>query len=268
MKPSDDSTKEEETPGDSSEEANERVTKTSSSDMKDAVTNGHAINKPETDEVPPPPPSASPAVVRKSPNTRLAANYVGANSPKSPMIKRAVSNEFRVARTISTELVDKANALVEDQKRVASFIEQLKDGDIRTRRASGFRIRRLTYAQKTDEEPEEIPAITVPRTTIYASTEIGVRQEKTPPFPPMILGTFSCHGIEPAPDNFDEDIDEQVDEDDEEKEDNFGIVEKINQDRGCVVHPFNHTYNEALLLVLDGHGEQGDRVSEFAMRNV
>jgi serine/threonine protein phosphatase PrpC len=44
--------------------------------------------------------------------------------------------------------------------------------------------------------------------------------------------------------------------------------DKINQDRGCVCHPLLDDNTETLLLVLDGHGEQGDRVSEFAMREI
>jgi serine/threonine protein phosphatase PrpC len=45
-----------------------------------------------------------------------------------------------------------------------------------------------------------------------------------------------------------------------------GIHEKINQDRGCVVYPFNSA--DAVFIVLDGHGEQGDRVSQFVMTQV
>lgn len=47
-----------------------------------------------------------------------------------------------------------------------------------------------------------------------------------------------------------------------------GVLEKINQDRGCVVYPYNNKRNQALFMVLDGHGEQGDKVSEFVMRQV
>lgn len=46
------------------------------------------------------------------------------------------------------------------------------------------------------------------------------------------------------------------------------VHDKINQDRGCVVYPVNGNEAESLLMVLDGHGEQGDRVSEFVMRQV
>lgn len=64
------------------------------------------------------------------------------------------------------------------------------------------------------------------------------------------MGTYSCHGIEPSADEED------------------GIHEKINQDRGCVVYPYNSKRDECLLMCLDGHGEQGDKVSEFVMRQI
>ena len=90
------------------------------------------------------------------------------------------------------------------------------------------------------------------RTSVFSSTEIGVRQEKKLPFPTNVVGTYSCHGIEPDADSPD------------------GIHEKINQDRGCIAYPFNPqgTVNDALFMVLDGHGEQGDRISEFVMKQV
>ena len=46
------------------------------------------------------------------------------------------------------------------------------------------------------------------------------------------------------------------------------MIQKINQDRACVVYPYNSSTREAMFMVLDGHGEQGDKVSEFAMRQV
>ena len=53
---------------------------------------------------------------------------------------------------------------------------------------------------------------------------------------------------------------------DEDGED--AVHDKINQDRGCVVYPYRSSDEEALFMVLDGHGEQGDRISEFVMRQV
>jgi hypothetical protein len=111
----------------------------------------------------------------------------------------------------------------------------------------------LTYAQKTADDIEPPSPMRGKRATIFTSAEIGVKQIKIPPFPPDILGTYSCHGIEPATNAAgDEDI----------------VNDKTNQDRGCVVNPFRGSPSETLLMVLDGHGEHGDRVSEFVMRQV
>jgi len=152
----------------------------------------------------------------------------------------------------SQDMLSELAGMEDHVKKVSSFINSLKDGDISTTRSSKFRIRRLTYSQRTVEAPEPGSPVSkmTKRTTIYASTEIGVRQEKVAPFPDSYLGTFSCHGIEPS------------------DEDETGIHDKINQDRGCVVYPYNSSNTDALFLALDGHGEQGDKVSEFVMRQI
>lgn len=143
--------------------------------------------------------------------------------------------------------------VLDDKEKIATFINQLKAGDIQTKGLTEFRQRRLTYSQQTvtdEPSPVKTPRPPKSRTTIFASSEIGVVQEKKPPFPANILGTYSCHGIEPSLD------------------DTETIHEKINQDRGCIVYPYNSKKNEALFMVLDGHGEHGDKVSEFVMRQV
>eukprot|EP01031_Cornospumella_fuschlensis_P026294 gene26294-31763_t len=162
---------------------------------------------------------------------------------------------------------------LQEHSKIAEFINKLKAGEVQTKAKTEFRQRRLTYSQRTDEDngvpsgPESTkkadepsvlsppkPTGRAPRTTIFASSEIGVKQEKLPPFPNEVLGTYSCHGIEPAPPS--------------DVYNTTGIHEKINQDRGCVVYPYNNRRNQALFMVLDGHGEQGDKVSEFVMRQI
>lgn len=171
------------------------------------------------------------------------------------------------ART-SSQLIDMAKESVEDdQRKIADFINQIKSGALQTQTTSEFRTRRLTYSAKTEDEvstPTKVvfknnsppttqtrkSAVRAIRTTIFASSEIGTVTEKPPPFPDNALGTYSCHGIEPGSDE------------------EGGIHEKINQDRACVVCPYNSKRNEALFMVLDGHGSEGDKVSEFVMRQV
>ncbi|CAN0246362.1 unnamed protein product [Hapterophycus canaliculatus] len=68
------------------------------------------------------------------------------------------------------------------------------------------------------------------------------------------VGTYSCHGVEPS-------YNIAGGEDD-------GVTAKINQDRGCVVYPFNEDAKHALFSVFDGHGEHGDVVSHFVMHEL
>jgi serine/threonine protein phosphatase PrpC len=90
------------------------------------------------------------------------------------------------------------------------------------------------------------------RVTLFKADEFGIRHDESPPFEDTIVGTYSCHGIEPDPNAM------------------TGSLAKNNQDRGGIVYPFNGASGrqEALFLVLDGHGESGDQVSEFIMRNI
>lgn len=117
-----------------------------------------------------------------------------------------------------------------------------------------FRKRRLTVS---DTKPENtVNSMTFQkRASIFSSAEIGMTVEKEPPFSHEILGTFSCHGIEPeyAPDD---------------EEEAIGVIQKINQDRGCVVYPFNRSRMQALFMVLDGHGAEGNRVSDYVMKQL
>jgi hypothetical protein len=168
-------------------------------------------------------------------------------------IERGKTNLLK-AKTSSQLLSLVSSEVLDDKDKIASFISQLKSGEVATKETTEFRQRRLTYSQQTvEDEPspmKQTPRVPKSRTTIFASSEIGVVQEKKPPFPNHILGTYSCHGIEPG-------LDETE-----------AIHEKINQDRGCVVYPYNARKNEALFMVMDGHGEHGDKVSEFVMRQV
>lgn len=167
-------------------------------------------------------------------------------------------NAFIRTRTSSQMLDDAATSIDENATRIASFIGDLKAGDVRQSKIQGgIRIRRLTSGTTIEENTTPQSPVqkkksvsSAPRTTIFASTEIGVRQERAPPFNADVMGTFSCHGFEPSDDTED------------------GIQQKINQDRGCVVYPFNARPTEALFMALDGHGQEGDRVAEFAMRQI
>ena len=118
-----------------------------------------------------------------------------------------------VRQYTSAELIDALkgadSAALDDQDKISSFISQLKKGDIATnKKTSEFSKKRLTY----EHIPMNVPLVESPqqnkttptpvskekskpkRTTIFASSEIGVRQDKKPPFVSSLMGTFSCHG--------------------------------------------------------------------------
>jgi len=139
------------------------------------------------------------------------------------------------------------NAKDEDVE-LAKFISKLNTGQATTE-SSGFRQRRLSTAQRIEAVESEAPQ-REKRTTMYAANELGAEEtEKFTPFTNAVLGKFSCHGIEPA-------------------NNPSGVHDKINQDRGCYVYPFNNSEEECLFIVLDGHGQEGDKVSEFAMQQI
>lgn len=85
------------------------------------------------------------------------------------------------------------------------------------------------------------------------SPEMGAkRPEQDLPFPLKTVGTYSCHGVEPGM-----------------KEGQ--TTAKINQDRGSMIYPFGEEcpdYDRALFIVMDGHGANGDKVSEYAINKV
>ncbi len=119
---------------------------------------------------------------------------------------------------------------------------------------SNFRRRRLTFANrgrksKRRDEPDQ------PK-SVFPAGEIGETPSVASPFGPEIVGTYSCHGIEPAYD--------EVDRSDT-------VVNKINQDRGCMVYPYGNSENrarQALFAAFDGHGEVGELVSQYCMHEI
>ncbi|CBJ28741.1 conserved unknown protein [Ectocarpus siliculosus] len=130
-------------------------------------------------------------------------------------------------------------------------------------KTSEFRKRRLSVTST-----QAVPKVAVAESrrqnsiAMYTSQEIGAAPDTVPlPFPDakrprniMQVGTYSCHGVEPSYSTGGDDDD--------------GVTAKINQDRGCVVYPFNEDPKHALFSVFDGHGEHGDVVSNFVMHEL
>ena len=70
------------------------------------------------------------------------------------------------------------------------------------------------------------------------------------PFDDVKLGILTRHGIAPA------------------RGPTSMSKAKINQDRGVICWPFNGSHDQALLAVFDGHGLQGERISEWCAGNI
>jgi len=124
-------------------------------------------------------------------------------------------------------------------------------------------MRRLSVSG--NDKPESTPDVGTPSQgtggrrarRMSMSPEMGVvKPLALLPFPPEVVGTYSCHGVEPGV--------------------KAGETHaKINQDRGCVCYPFGPTdgpnvnrFVNALFCVFDGHGAVGDKVSHYAMNNI
>jgi len=86
------------------------------------------------------------------------------------------------------------------------------------------------------------------------------------PFPRSKVGIYSCPGLEPL---YEEDAEEQ-DKDGNSDDDEVPVkcVAKINQDRGSVAYPYGKNLRCALFSVYDGHGEDGDLVSQYTMSEI
>ncbi|KAG7366498.1 protein phosphatase 2C [Nitzschia inconspicua] len=111
--------------------------------------------------------------------------------------------------------------------------------------------------------------------------------EKSLPFPRDIVGTFSCHGVEPIYDSdYQPEVDDQEDDDDwvvgrgsflgdtrlpgslEESDEKPTMMAKTNQDRGGIAFPYGNCAKTALFAVYDGHGHGGELVSQYALHEV
>ena len=95
------------------------------------------------------------------------------------------------------------------------------------------------------------------------------------PFHPDVVGTYSCHGVEPVYSSLDNNDDEDDHDDGRNNNNNYHIpamvpvtVAKINQDRGGVVCPYRNHPRTALFAVYDGHGHGGELVSQFALYEI
>ena len=125
-----------------------------------------------------------------------------------------------------------------------------------TARASPRRARPVSFVRRLSisdidslNAGSRFPSASATKVELYSAPEIGSAPVAEPPFPPHIVGTYSCHGVEPS-------------------RDGSKVCDKINQDRGGVISPFAGHPRQALFCVFDGHGEFGDVISQTAMHEL
>lgn len=196
----------------------------------------------------------------KTPSVPATGGKPGLSRASSWSTSRPIQAPFVIVKNKSSKNL--LNSINEDQinekiVKIDDFLTDLHNSECSVRSDdsaksnTSFRTRRLTYGISLEHELQQVSLVAMKqRTSIFSSAEIGVVQVSELPFRGDVMGTYSCHGIEPS--LYEEDM----------------ITQKINQDRGVVVHPFNASEDEALFSVIDGHGGQGDKVSEFVMRQL
>jgi protein phosphatase 2C family protein 2/3 len=116
--------------------------------------------------------------------------------------------------------------------------------------SSDFRKRRLSLTQAKRGQAKVPLSDRRSSTVMYRSQEMDSQEDIQFPFGEDKVGTYSCHGVEPS--FYEEE----------------GVTAKINQDRACVVYPFAEDAQQALFMVLDGHGESGEVISHFVMHEL
>ena len=84
------------------------------------------------------------------------------------------------------------------------------------------------------------------------------------PFALDVVGTWSCHGVEPVY----EEWSENATTDEEEVDPPALMAAKINQDRGGIICPYGNHPQTALFAVYDGHGFGGELVSQFCLHEI
>jgi len=120
---------------------------------------------------------------------------------------------------------------------------------------ANFRARRLSVSDiDTSEFKQQAGGSSTPTAggrrerRLSVSPEMGAKI-KEPDFTPQQVGTFSCHGVEPGHRQGE-------------------TSAKINQDRGCFSCPYAECATQGLFCVYDGHGANGDKVSEYVYKRV
>lgn len=208
------------------------------------------------------------------------ADAIGEEDPLTQLaVKRSSTSTSDISRG---EFLDESTSNTE-KKTIAKSMTHMH-----MTQAFICRIRSRLLLNKAATKPNQIPLLSSTRqhralnkTATETSTPFDDHQvfkHDHLPFPKDVVGTFSCHGIEPLyAEYYDDGAEDVVVPESTHKEDlddeggvaqgakATPVAEKINQDRGGVAYPYANSWNTALFATYDGHGEMGELVSHYAM---
>lgn len=200
------------------------------------------------------------------------------NSEKDDMItfrqRRLTMNQSPQGKSLSSTGRDSSNQLSTNDEHTSDHIKKKQSTQSNIDKNQS----RILYSTEFDKDNSPQSAS---QTTSHTSSFLSKNDSTSLPFPPRQVGTYSCHGVEPHPC-----IVYQKDENPIELsffDKIFGtkspshnasakvvtvVEQKINQDRGSIVHPFGNHEQMALFGVFDGHGECGEMLAEYTMNAV
>jgi len=112
---------------------------------------------------------------------------------------------------------------------------------------------KLSSIYDDDESKQKTPKWKTRHTRQHAD------DDRSLPFPRDVVGTYSCHGVEPVYD--DGSLFQPL-------EDKLTMAAKTNQDRGGVAFPYGNSSRTALFAVYDGHGQGGELVSQYSLHEI
>lgn len=233
------------------------------------------------------PESESPSPVKGKDQTSLAGDQV---LPSPPPKEDMGFRKRRLSLTLTTAL-DTEEPASNRQKRSASVTSTASNSSgkmVATRTlhseellgaaplsgSSTHDTNHVLYKQSTQPPPVSIMQLAASTTLHWRRWQTTIHDDLNLPFPRELVGTYSCHGVEPIYDaEEDEDEDDfqlhlSAESDDEPSQpdaEKAVIKAKINQDRGGVAFPYGNSPKTALFAVYDGHGQGGELVSQFCL---
>lgn len=189
-------------------------------------------------------------------DSATASHYEESDNAKRIKIIEEETRQLGIPSSLGTQLLPygkKAAKSMTHMHMTEAFICRVRSRLLLTKASTSSPSRRRGSSTTTEE------------TTATRQTPQVFKHDHLP-FPRDIVGTFSCHGIEPLYD--DDEEEESTSKDGDIDKDITPVAAKINQDRGGVAYPYANDWHTALFATYDGHGFGGENVSQYAMTEI